>query len=77
MNDTFSTRKTLSVGDRDYTISSLPALESQGYDIARLPYSLRILWENLLRREDGESVTAGDIEGIANWDPQAAPSVEI
>ncbi|MCZ6726308.1 MAG: aconitate hydratase AcnA [Acidobacteria bacterium] len=77
MNDTFSTRKTLSVGDRDYTISSLPALESQGYDIARLPYSLRILLENLLRREDGESVTAGDIEGIANWDPQAAPSVEI
>jgi aconitate hydratase len=77
MKDTFSTRTTLAVGDRKYTISKLPALESQGYDISRLPYSTRILLENLLRREDGGVVTAGDIEAIARWDPTVAPSVEI
>ena len=77
MNDSFSTRTTLAVGDRTYSISKLPALADQGYDIARLPYSTRILLENLLRREDGLAVTASDIEAIANWDPQAQPSVEI
>jgi aconitate hydratase len=77
MNDTFSTRQTLAVGDRKYSISSLPALAAAGFDLARLPYSLRILLENLLRREDGRTVTAADIEGIAKWDSQAEPAVEI
>jgi len=77
MTDSFSTRTTLAVGENTYSISKLPALAAQGFDISRLPYSLRILLENLLRREDGKAVTAGDIEGIANWDPQAQPSVEI
>jgi len=77
MNDTFSTRSTLAVGDRTYSISRLSVLEDQGFNISRLPFSLKVLLENLLRREDGSAVTAGDIEGIAQWDPQAAPSVEI
>ena len=46
-------------------------------DLDRLPYALRILLENLLRREDGEVVTAGDVEALATWDPQAVPSREI
>ena len=77
MKDSFSTRTTLAVGERRYSISKLPALESQGFDVSRLPYCTRILLENLLRREDGRTVTAADIEAIARWDPRAAPAVEI
>ncbi len=77
MKDSFSTLKELKVGDRSYRIASLPALADQGYDLSRLPFATRILLENLLRREDGGAVDAGDIEAVANWDPDAEPSVEI
>ncbi|MCH7664331.1 MAG: aconitate hydratase AcnA [Acidobacteria bacterium] len=79
MKDSFSTLKTLTVGDRTYRIAHLPSLETQGFNISRLPFSMRILLENLLRREDGDGdvVPAEDIEAIAKWDPKAEPSVEI
>ncbi len=77
-HDSFQTRTTLSVNGREYTISSLPALQQQGVgDVDRLPVSLRVLLENLLRREDGRTVTRAHIEAIVNWDPQAEPSTEI
>ncbi|MHC5011027.1 MAG: aconitate hydratase AcnA [Planctomycetota bacterium] len=75
--DTFSTRTTLEVGDRRYTIHSLPALQAHGFDVDHLPYCHRILLENLLRHEDGRAVTAADIEALCRWDPKAAPSTEI
>ena len=77
MKDTFSTSKSLTVGDRELRIAHLPSLESSGFDVARLPFSMRILLENLLRREDGGVVSASDIEAVAKWDPAAQPSVEI
>jgi aconitate hydratase len=77
MKDSFSTLGALRVADRSLRIACLPELEKQGWNLGRLPFSLRILLENLLRREDGEVVTAEDIEAVANWDPQAAPSQEI
>jgi aconitate hydratase len=77
MTNSFQAFSTLSVGGADYRIARLPALESQGYPIARLPYAMRILLENLLRREDGDVVPAADIEAVARWDPRAQPSVEI
>jgi aconitate hydratase len=77
MKDSFSTLGALQVADRSLRIARLPELEKQGWGLGRLPFSLRILLENLLRREDGEAVTAEDIEAVANWDPQAAPSQEI
>src|SRR6201998_2323210 len=55
----------------------LGALEKKGVSLSRLPYSLRILLENLLRQEDGKSVTADDIEFLAKWDPKVEPSREI
>ncbi len=67
--DSFSARTVLDVGGRKYTIFSLPALENQGLAIARLPYCLKILLENLLRREDGRVVTKEDIEAVGRWDP--------
>jgi aconitate hydratase len=77
MSDTFSSHGTLQVGDRSYRIARLEALESHGLSIARLPYSLKILLENLLRREDGDTVTAEEIEALARWRPDAEPSREI
>ena len=76
MTDTFSTRAELDVGGRRYAYASLPALGKQ-FDIARLPYSMKILLENLLRNEDGETVTGRHIEAVAKWDPKAEPSTEI
>jgi aconitate hydratase len=76
MADQFGSRDTLTVGDRSYEIYRLNALEKRGYDIGRLPYSLRILLENLLRHEHGED-SAGDVEALARWDPGARPSREI
>ena len=75
MKDSFGSRTALKVGGREYRIARLGALE--GRDLDGLPYALRILLENLLRREDGEVVTAGDVEALATWDPQAVPSREI
>ena len=74
--NSFDARADLSVGDNKYEIFRLDALQST-YDVARLPYSLKVLLENLLRTEDGESVTAEDVEKVAKWDYKAAPSEEI
>lgn len=75
MTDSFGARSTLNVGGNDYEIYKLDAV-SEGH-VARLPYSLKILMENLLRFEDGRDVTREDILALANWDPKAAPSTEI
>ena len=77
MRDSFHSLGLLRVGDRDYRLARLQALEGGGRDIARLPYALRILLENLLRREDGRVVTAEDVAALAGWDPQAPPEREI
>ncbi|MFB9068828.1 aconitate hydratase AcnA [Pseudofulvimonas gallinarii] len=77
MHDSFSTRSQLSVNGRTYAYYSLPKLGAR-YDIARLPFSLKILLENLLRHEDG-GITVGSahIEALAQWDPAATPATEI
>src|SRR6185295_7947356 len=75
MTDSFKARSTLKVGDRSYEMWRLDALPKD--KVARLPYSLKILLENLLRFEDGVNVTKADIEALLNWDPQATPSYEI
>jgi aconitate hydratase len=75
--NSFDSKATLSSGNRSYTIYRLPALEQRGFNLSRLPFSLKILLENLLRREDGVNVTAGDIEFLANWKAKAEPSREI
>ena len=74
--NSFDARSTLTVGDRSYEIFRLEALQPK-YDVARLPFSLKILLENLLRNEDGESVRPEDIEALASWDANAEPSDEI
>ncbi|MGI8874678.1 MAG: aconitase family protein, partial [Egibacteraceae bacterium] len=76
MVDTFGARSQLEVGDRSCEIYRLDALADR-VDVARLPYSLRILLENLLRLEDGETVRAADVEALAGWDPAAEPDREI
>lgn len=75
MNDSFKTRTSLAVGTQSYEIFNLTAI--QGHDLARLPFSLKILLENLLRFEDGVNVTRQDIEALLKWDAKAAPSHEI
>jgi aconitate hydratase len=77
VRNSFKSQATLKVGSKSYAISRLPALSERGFDLARLPFSLKILLENLLRREDGVNVTAGDIEFLAKWDAKAEPSREI
>jgi aconitate hydratase len=76
MSDSFGARATLDVSGREYEIYRLDALQER-FDVARLPYSLKVLLENALRLEDGESVSAGDAETIAAWDAKADPSEEI
>nr|WP_090278691.1 aconitate hydratase [Mycolicibacterium komanii]CRL74299.1 aconitate hydratase [Mycolicibacterium komanii] len=71
--NSFDARGTLKVGDKSYEIYRLDAVP--GAD--KLPYSLKVLAENLLRTEDGANITKDHIEAIANWDPDADPSVEI
>ena len=76
--NSFGTRTSLSVGDTRVAFHSLETLEHAGFPaVARLPYSLKILLENLLRREDGRSVTADDIQALAAWDPTAGDTKEI
>ena len=75
--NSFSSKAVLTSGNRTYTYYRLPALAERGFNLARLPFSLKILLENLLRREDGVNVTAADIEFLANWDAKAEPSREI
>jgi len=76
MNNSFETRETLDVGSKSYEIFSLRKL-SEKHDISRLPCTLKILLENLLRHEDGKTVTKSDIDALINWDPQAEPDCEI
>ena len=76
MSDSFGARSSLEVSGREYEIHRLDALQSK-FDVARLPYSLKVLLENVLRLEDGENVTTDDIETIATWDAKAEPSKEI
>jgi aconitate hydratase len=77
MMNSFASRALLTSGNRTFTIFSLQALAARGFNLSRLPFSLKILLENLLRREDGVNVTASDIEFLANWDAKAEPSREI
>jgi aconitate hydratase len=67
--DSFRVVAALPVGDRTYEVHALAALEAQGFALGRLPYTIRILLENLLRHEDGVSVTAADVEAVARWSP--------
>ncbi|HIA03633.1 MAG TPA: aconitate hydratase AcnA [Myxococcales bacterium] len=74
----FGAKETLDVNGRSYTYYRLNALLEQGHSqINRLPFSMRVLLENLLRNEDGTSVTREDIEAIADWDPSNHPNQEI
>src|ERR1700734_4165389 len=75
MTDSFKARTTLKVGGLQYEMLGLAALKSQNVD--RLPFSLKILLENLLRFEDGVKVTKSDIEALLKWDAKAQPSHEI
>ena len=74
--NSFDAKATLAVGDRSFEIFRLDTLQAS-YDVARLPFSLKILLENLLRNEDGESIRARDIEALASWNAKADPSKEI
>ncbi len=73
MKNSFDTRGTLEIGDKTYIYYRL----GNTGDVARLPYSMKILLENLLRREDGEVVKRSDVEAVINWDAKAEPSKEI
>jgi aconitate hydratase len=75
MTDSFKARATLEAGGRKFQYFSLPALKSHNVD--RLPFSLKILLENLLRFEDGVNVTKDDVLALLKWDPKAAPNYEI
>ena len=75
--DTFGAHGTLQVGSASYRIARLSALADRGIELGRLPYALRILLENLLRREDGRDVTAADIEALARWQPNDKGRPEI
>src|SRR6516225_8151028 len=76
--NSFGTRTALAVGARTYQMFSLPALERAGFpEIARLPFSLKILLENLLRHEDGRFVKPADVEALARWDVKGTTQKEI
>ena len=75
--NTFDSRSTLVSSGKTYTYFALPALKSQGFDLGRLPFSLKILLENLIRREDGINVTADDVRFLATWQAAVEPSREI
>lgn len=77
MKNSFGARSTLTVGPKEFTIFRLEALNTKDRNISRLPYSLRILLENLLRNEDGVTVTTEDIEALASWNPDTPPEREI
>src|SRR6478752_2415661 len=74
--DSFGARSTLSVGGRELEVFRLDALQSR-FDVARLPYTLRVLLENVLRHEDGATVTAREVEAVASWNATAAPAQKI
>jgi len=74
--DSFGSKSTFKAGGRELEIYRLDALQPK-FDVARLPFSLKILLENLLRREGDGAVDASDIEALATWDAAAEPSREI
>ena len=75
--NSFNSRATLKVGNKEYEIYRLDALDKQGISTRHLPYSLRILLENLLRTEDGRNVTAQEIRALASWNRNSRPEKEI
>jgi aconitate hydratase len=75
--DSFTTHQRLTVLGRTHTIASLPALAAKGFDLARLPFAIKLLLENLLRREDGDVVRAADVEAVAKWQPTDPNRPEI
>jgi len=77
MTNSFGAIRTMTAAGRPFRIAHLPTLEAAGLPVERLPYALKILLENLLRREDGRVVPAADIEAVARWKPRAEPNVEI
>ena len=77
MRDSFHTGSRLEVSDRSFTYYSLPKLEAHFGSLAHLPYAMKILLENLLRHEDGVSVSPAHIEAVARWDAAKEPDTEI
>ncbi|HEX4976774.1 MAG TPA: aconitase family protein, partial [Nocardioides sp.] len=75
--DSFGAKSTLDVDGKSYEIFRLDAVTGDGVDVASLPYSLKVLLENLLRTEDGKNITADDIRALGAWDADAEPSKEI
>jgi len=75
--DSFGAKSTLDVNGKSYEIFRLDAVTGEGLDVASLPFSLKVLLENLLRTEDGADITADDIRALAGWDADAEPSKEI
>ena len=76
MTNSFDARATLKSGDSEYTIYRLDRVANER-QLRRLPFSLKVLLENLLRHEDGENVTADDIRALLGWQPKASPDTEI
>lgn len=75
--DSFGAKDTLEVGGKSYEFYRLDAVAGEGLDVASLPFSLKVLLENLLRTEDGADITADDITALAGWDADAEPDKEI
>jgi len=75
--DSFGAKSTLDVDGQSYEIFRLDKVVGDGLDVASLPYSLKVLLENLLRTEDGANITADDIKALAGWNADAEPSKEI
>jgi aconitate hydratase len=75
--DSFGAKSTLDVGDKSYEIFRLDKVSGDGLDVDSLPFSLKVLLENLLRTEDGADITADDIRALAGWDETAEPDKEI
>jgi aconitate hydratase len=75
--NSFGSRSVFRAGQREFEISRLDVLEKQGLAVGHLPFSLRILLENLLRREDGKTVKADDIRALTSWTKKSHPSQEI
>ena len=75
--DSFGAKSTLDVDGKSYEIFRLDAVTGEGLDVETLPFSLKVLLENLLRTEDGADITADDIKALAGWDETADPDKEI
>jgi aconitate hydratase len=75
--DSFGAKDTLEVGGKSYTVFRLDRVTGDGLDVDSLPYSLKVLLENLLRAEDGSNITEDDIRALAGWDADAEPDTEI